>query len=50
VTVQAGYAVWIQLTGELNNESIEEVWQGIPQDKYRSAFINKEKDSLPDIC
>jgi hypothetical protein len=38
------------LTGDLNRQSIEQVWQGFTQEKYRSAFINKRKDLLPNIC
>ncbi|MBL79412.1 MAG: hypothetical protein CMH70_05215 [Nitrosomonadaceae bacterium] len=38
------------LTGDLNHQSIEQVWQGNVQENYRSAFINKNKDLLPNIC
>ena len=38
------------LTGDVSNQSIEKIWRGITQEKYRSGFINKKMDLLPKIC
>ncbi len=38
------------LTGNLNTQTIDEIWNGSIQKKYRDGFLNHDKNLLPDIC